>query len=104
MIYSYQEKNKFKHLLLDPRHHAVYRIEKRFDYQERLQWIKEHIGKHNRDWTVNSGLIRNGKKVYHTHFSYIERKDYGIWDRSILVVQWCFLKEEDALAFKLIWS
>ncbi len=104
MIYSYQEKNKFKHLLLDPRHHAIYRMEKRSAYRERLQWVKENIGKHNRDWTVSAGLICDGKKVYGTLNPYINRKGHVVWNGSVYVIQWCFLREEDALAFKLQWS
>jgi len=102
MIYSYQPKNKFEHLLLDPAFGLQQPRPSTFSrYHEQVQWIKETIGKRNITWTITYGYLYDGKKVYNKDIS-MDR----LWHERKIdhVLQWCFYNKADAMAFKLVWS
>ncbi len=101
MIYSYQSKNTFKHLLLDPAFGLHQRHPSTFlRYHEQVQWVKEIIGKRNIKWTITYGYLCNGKKVYDR-----EVPTHNLWRAREIdhVLQWCFYDKADAMAFKLRW-
>ena len=102
MIYSYQQKNKLKHLLLD---NDIVRAKNGYPatiqrYQEQRNWIKENIGGHNLYWAVNYGFIHNGQKVYQKDF---DSQKFRKTMKTKYVVQWCFENKIDAMAFRLRW-
>lgn len=105
MIYSYQQNNKFGHLLLDtkmPRSANLY-FSKIQSYVEQIQWIRENIGRHNVKWSVNYGYVYCGKKIYQKNFKGKKRRNGWIWTNSRYVLQWCFQDKDDAMAFMLRW-
>ncbi len=98
MIYSYQQKNKFSHLLLDLDGDYYHQNYEEIDrYEEKLQWVKDNIGEHNIKWAVNYGYLHNGQKIYSKDYSR-EQSAFAKYVR-----QWCFLEKADAMAFKVVW-
>lgn len=105
MIYSYQQKNKFQHLLLD---NDIDRAKNGYPsttqrYQEQLKWCKENIGLHNLEWTVNYGYVYQGRKIYEKNFNVKKHRQNMTMGRTKYVVQWCFEDKTDAMAFRLRW-
>jgi len=100
MIYSYQQKNKFPHLLLESESDYYYHDHgKIMRYEEKAQWMRDNIGKHNIKWTINYGYLYNGQKIYMNDFRRNSTRTYT----DKYVRQWCFLEKADAVAFKLMW-
>lgn len=100
MIYSYQKKNKFKHLLID------LKINFTGDplYEARKKWLEENIGTYNKNWIVNYGYYINGKKVYQRDYNLSGAARTKFYKKVSYVIQWSFENKSDALAFKLVWS
>lgn len=98
MIYSYQPKNKFAHLLLDEWFSEQYKtVQKQFD------WLKENFGLYGDTWIRTHALICDGKKIYwRKALKYAV--DYEDRDKIRSAIQWGFKTKEDAMAFKLVWT
>lgn len=99
MIYSYQKKNKFKHLLLD--------LNLSFSggpgYEDRKKWLRKNIGCGNKKWIVNYGYHIDGKKVYQRNFNMKNGGRQKFYEEVSYVIQWSFQDKDDALAFILVW-
>lgn len=100
MIYSYQSKNKFCHLLLDDDVQTWASNGGIGKYlNERRAWLKENFGQFNDRWTQTTGTLCGNEKFYWSDLS-SETHDHQIKSAT----QWGFKTEEDALAFKLAWT
>ncbi len=100
MIYSYQQKNKFSHLLLDD-DSSIWTLSEGFGayLDDRRAWLKENFGRFNDRWTQTSGILCGGEKFY-----WVDVKSDTLHSHLKSATQWGFKTKEDALAFKLAWT
>ncbi len=101
MIYCYQSRNKFAHLLLDPDDFSLWSATEGFgEYlDERRAWLKENFGRFNDRWIQTTGTLLGNEKFY-----WADVKSDTLDSHLKSATQWGFKTKEDAFAFKLAWT
>jgi hypothetical protein len=95
-VYHYEHNNKFPHLILVEVENISF-YKNKMNHEQNKQWLKQHIGKFNVDWSVNSATMLNGRKYfYDKRASFYETKRLLKHAR-----QYAFKSKDDALKFKL---
>jgi hypothetical protein len=107
IVYEYNYKNKFPHMVLVERPKYSYHwtkiqtAEVRQLNVDKQVWLLENCGQHNVDWTKTCASIYNGKKLYWEYGNYLK---YEEKQKIQAATQYGFKSKDHAMHFMLRFS